>query len=134
MLKDIPELKVEDVAIAVVKEINLMAETVWNVYLVNMKPTEIYGVLINSVGYGTIDDEHVRTSELRHFIEILKPHDFALIEPIMPDVFMLTNQYWLSFYLNGQIYDKKYIFVPESINDQFLTTVPFINKPGVMIL
>jgi hypothetical protein len=48
-------------------------------------------------------------------------------------VFGLTNEYWLSYYISGQIFDKKFIFVPESIVDTNMIRVPILNKPGVMI-
>jgi len=55
------------------------------------------------------------------------------IEAIDPQVFGLTNEYWLSYYMNGTIYDKKYVFLPESIVDENLIKIPLVNKPGVMI-
>jgi hypothetical protein len=58
MLKDIPELKVEDVSIAIVKELDEVAGDVWDVYLINQKNKKITGVLITSTGYGIIEDEN----------------------------------------------------------------------------
>jgi hypothetical protein len=52
----------------------------------------------------------------------------------MEDVFSLSNEYWVSFYVGNVIHDKKFIFLPETISEQFLTNVPVINKKGVMIL
>jgi hypothetical protein len=51
----------------------------------------------------------------------------------MDDVFRLNNEYWLSFYIAGVIYDKKFIFLPETINENFFTLVPVIEKKGVLI-
>jgi hypothetical protein len=51
----------------------------------------------------------------------------------MEDVFRLANEYWVSFYIDGVIYDKKFIFLPETINPTFFTTVPVIGKKGVLI-
>jgi len=48
-------------------------------------------------------------------------------------VFGLTNEYWLSFYIDNIIYDKKYIFLPESIIEGNLILVPLVNKLGVII-
>ncbi len=59
--------------------------------------------------------------------------DFALIEPIPDELFALTNEYWLSFYIDNVIYDKKFIFVPESIVESNFIRIPLLNKPGVMI-
>jgi hypothetical protein len=133
MIKDIPNFQVEDIALAVVKEENELAQTVWNVYLLNLKPKPIEGVLVSSKGYGEINGESVKTSTLRHFLDTLQPKTFSKIEPIMEDVFGLNNEYWISFYLDKVMYDKKYIFLAESITDENLIQIPLINKPGVMI-
>lgn len=105
----------------------------WMVYLVNLKNAVIENVLVSSKGYGEIDNRNLRTSELRHYIEKLEPHKFSKIEPIIEDVFGLSNEYWVSFYVNKTIYDKKFVFLPESINENNFVTIPFLNKKGVMI-
>ncbi|HWW42333.1 hypothetical protein [Pedobacter sp.] len=133
MKKDLPENIVEDVAMAVV----LMGETPetesWTVYFINLKKELITNVLISSKGYGEKDGVMVRTSTLRHFLGDLEPMTYAGVEAIDTAVFGLTNEYWLSYYIDGTIYDKKFIFLPESIVDDNLIKIPLINKPGVMI-
>ncbi|WP_285058279.1 hypothetical protein [Pedobacter ginsengisoli] len=133
MKKDIPENIVEDVAISVV----LMSETPevmnWTVYLVNMKNEKLENVLISSKGYGEKDGRMVKTSVLRHSLGDIGPKSFAGVEAIDPQVFGLTNEYWLSYYINGVIYDKKFIFLPESIVDENLIRIPLVDRPGVMI-
>jgi hypothetical protein len=133
MKKDLPENIVEDVAMAVV----LMNETPevkhWTVYLVNLKDEPITNVLISAKGYGEKDGRVVKTSVLRHFLGDIAPKSFAGVEAIDTEVFGLTNEYWLSYYIGGTIYDKKFIFLPESIVDENLMKIPLVNKPGVMI-
>jgi hypothetical protein len=133
MKKDIPENIVEDVAVSVV----LMGETPevmnWTVYLITMKSEKLENVLISSKGYGEKDGKMVKTSVLRHSLGDLGPKSFAGVEAIDPQVFGLTNEYWLSYYINGVIYDKKFIFLPESIVDENLIRIPLVDKPGVMI-
>jgi hypothetical protein len=133
MIKDLPENNVEDLAMAVV----LISETPevknWTVYLVNLKNVEIKNVLISSKGYGEKDGRMVKTSVLRHFLGDLDPQAFKGVEAIDTAVFGLTNEYWLSYYIDGTIYDKKFIFLPESIVDENLIKIPLVNKPGVMI-
>jgi len=130
---DLPENIVEDIAMAVV----LMSETPevknWTVYLVNLKNQPITNVLISSKGYGEKDGKPVKTSVLRHFIGDMDAHAFAGVEAIDPEVFGLTNEYWLSYYIGSTIYDKKFIFLPESIIDSNLIKIPLVNRPGVMI-
>ncbi|MFN4812277.1 MAG: hypothetical protein ACK5HE_13225 [Bacteroidota bacterium] len=134
MIKDIPQLVVENVAVAIVKEKNELNETVWNSYLINMKDVKLEGVLVTSTGYGQINDEKIRTSTLRHFLDEVEPKSFVKIEPIIQEVFGVNNEYWLSFYLDHKMYDKRYVFLAESITEANFTTVPIINKKGVMII
>ena len=133
MKADLPENSVEDIAMAVV----LMSETPevknWTVYLVNLKNEPITNVLISSKGYGEKDGKQVKTSVLRHFIGDMKANDFKGVEANDPEVFGLTNEYWLSYYIGSTIYDKKFIFLPESIIDSNLIKIPLVNRPGVMI-
>jgi hypothetical protein len=134
MIKDIPELIVENVAIAIVREKNELDETVWNSYLINLKDQKIEGVLVTSTGYGELNQEKVKTSTLRHFLDEVEPHSFVKIEPIIEEVFGINNEYWLSFYINKIMYDKRYVFLAESITEANFTTIPLINKKGVMII
>jgi hypothetical protein len=134
MIKDIPELIVENVAIAIVREKNELDETVWNSYLINLKDQKIEGVLVTSTGYGELNAEKVKTSTLRHFLDEVEPMSFVKIEPIIEEVFGINNEYWLSFYLNKIMYDKRYVFLAESITEANFTTIPLINKKGVMII
>jgi len=133
MLKDIPQLKVENIVVAVVREPNDAGELTWNAYLVNLYDQEITNVLVSSKGYGHYEGRDVKTSVLRHLIGNIDPKDYAKIEPIMDNLFGLSNEFWVSFYKGRDIYDKKYIFLPESITEENFTTIPVLNKPGVMI-
>ena len=133
MLKDIPKLVVENIIVAIVPEENELGEQIWSVYLVNLYDQKIEGVLVSSKGYGIRNGEDVKTSTLRHFIGTIEPQDYAKIELIIKDVFGLSNEYWISFYLGKDMYDKKYVFLPESITEENLTAIPVLGKKGVMI-
>ena len=133
MKSDLPNNIVEDVAIAVV----LMSETPevknWTVYIINLKNEAITNVLITSKGYGEKDGKQVKTSLLRHSIGDLAAQSYAGVEAIDTQVFGLTNEYWLSYYIDKEIFDKKFIFLPESIVEGNMIRIPILNKPGVMI-
>lgn len=133
MKSDLPENIVEDVAIVVALVGDTPEVGSWTVYVVNYKNEPITNVLITSKGYGEKDGKQVKTSLLRHSIGDLNANSFAGVEAIDPAVFGLTNEYWLSYYIGKEIYDKKFIFLPESIVDSNLIRVPVLNKPGVMI-
>lgn len=131
MIKDIVFPEVEDIVVAVVQEIEGLDE--YSVYLVNMKFTDIKNVLIVSTGYGEVNEKPVKTSTLRHFVEEVRQHSFIKIEPITKEVFGLSNEYWLSFTMNGQMYDKRFIFLPETVIASNFINVPIVNKKGVVI-
>lgn len=132
MKKDIPIQKVEDVALVIVPREDI-AEALWDTYIVNLKTSSIQSVLISSKGYGEVEGEALRTTTLRHFFEEIKAESAVQVEPIQSTLFHLTHEYWISFMQDGYMYDKKYIFVKGSIDEAHFTTIPLINKRGVMI-
>ncbi|OOQ60769.1 hypothetical protein [Mucilaginibacter pedocola] len=134
MLKDLPQNTVKDIGIAVALEGESIESKTWYVYLINLKDVALETVLVTSKGYGEKDGEQVKTSVLRHAFPEVAPKSFKLIEPIDEATFGLNNEYWLSYYIGNQIYDKKFIFLPESIIDANFIKLPVVNKPGVMIL
>ncbi|MCB9178211.1 MAG: hypothetical protein H6590_02125, partial [Flavobacteriales bacterium] len=54
MRKDIPDPKVEGVAMAVVREKDEDGEDAWYVYLINRNEHALENVLVSSRGYGEI--------------------------------------------------------------------------------
>ena len=134
MIKDLPDNSVKDIAIAVALERESVESKIWYVYLINLKNEPIENVLITSKGYGEKDGEQVKTSTLRHMIPVVGSKGFKLIEPIDEQTFGLNNEYWLSYYIGKNIFDKKFIFLPESIVEMNFIKLPVLNKPGVMIL
>lgn len=126
---------VENVAVAVIEEITEQNEKMYTVYLANFREDIMEGIIITSKGYGENANtgEKVTTSTLRHCIEVMLPNEVAKIEPIMPDVFGLANEYWVSFWVNDVMYDKKFVFLAETINEKNIHFLPKFNANGVMI-
>ena len=129
MKKDIPQLKVEDLAIAIIPS----NEDFWDTYIINLKDEVIQNVLIKSSGYGEVDGKNIKTSVLRHFFEEVGPLQLLKVEKLPVNLFNLTNEYWVSFTFDGYMYDKKYVFVKGSLDQMNFTLIPFLNKQGVMI-
>ena len=132
MKKDIEIPEVKNVTIAIVREKTILETYEWKVYLINNNNVAIENTLVSSTGYGEIDGKQQRTSTLRHFLETIAPKSSALIEPINEDVFHLNNEYWVSYYIGRQIFDKKFVFVPESIQESNLVFVKELEKEGVL--
>ena len=136
MKKDIEIPKVDKVSVAVVKELNEeKTHEIYNVYLLNFRDSMLKNVLLSSKGYGEnkTTGEKINTYVLRHFIGDVEGNSYAKIEPIVEDVFGVNNEYWVSFYSGNQMYDKKYIFLAESILDENMINIPILNQKGVMI-
>jgi hypothetical protein len=127
--------KVENVAVAVVEEIGEANEKIYTVYLANFREDIMEGIIITSKGYGENPNtgERVETSTLRHCIEVMLPKEVAKIEPIMPEVFGLSNEYWVSFWINDVMYDKKFVFLAETIHEKNIHYIPQLNSNGIII-
>lgn len=133
MKKDLPENIVEDVSIAVVLEDETPESKVWHVYLVNEKEVALTNAFVSSRGYGKHEGREVKTTTLRHFLGDVDAMKAIKVEAIDTQVFGLTNEYWLSYYVDNVMYDKRYIFLPESIVDENMMRIPLVDKPGVVI-
>ncbi len=134
MLKDIIEPAFDGVGVAVIHEEGEENEMVWNVYLINFNNALIDGVLISSKGYGSINNEEVKTSVLRHMLHEIDALDYGKIEPLHEDLFILNNEYWVSFYLDGKIYDRKFVFVENNIDKSRLAHINVIDKKVILIM
>ncbi|MDB5263246.1 MAG: hypothetical protein JWQ14_2529 [Adhaeribacter sp.] len=132
MKKDIDFDSVEGVSIAIATSENELGQAIWNVYLINTNPYNLDNVLVTSKGYGTYQDEEIKTSVLRHMFEQVAPKSFVRIEPIDPAIFHIYNEYWVSYYIGRKIYDKKFIFVPESVVENNLIDISILNMRGVL--
>lgn len=135
MREELKGPKVENVAVAVVQEENELKEKVYYVYLLNLRDDIMEGIMIVSKGYGqnANSGEKIQTSTLRHSLEVLLPNEAAKIEPIMEDVFGLANEYWVSFWVEDQMFDKKFVFLPEVISEENMKTIPILGAKGVLL-
>lgn len=135
MKKDIPFLPVEGIQIAVVRKFNEANEPEWDVVLLNKNDVPITNVFVTSKGYSNSEngsDSVQKTSSLRHFFAEVAAGGSMTIEPIMPGVFHLNNEFWVSYFIDNQIYDKKFIFVPDSIVEENLMEIPNLGLSGVL--
>jgi len=132
MKKDINFHPVTGVKLAIAKEeVNGIEE--WAVYIINLNLIELNTVMVTSKGYGTIEGEEKKTSVLRHMIKELGAESIAKIEHIDPELFVLNNEYWLSYYILDQIFDKKFIFKADSVSQQNLTFIPELGLEGIIL-
>lgn len=126
--------KVEKVSVAIV-EMMVDNEKSYYAYLLNLREDIMEGIIVSSTGYGqnTKTGDRIKTSTLRHSIEVLLPNEAARIEPIMPEVFGLSNEYWVSFWVNEVMYDKRFVFPAESISEKNMQMIEILGQKGVII-
>ena len=127
MRKDIDFSPVKQVHVVVAK-----TDEGWKVFLINRNTQKLENVMVTSRGYGETKTETQKTSTLRHMIPYLDPGMYALIEPIDSSVFHLNNEYWVSYFIDGQVFDKKFIFVPDSIIEENLTYIEELEMKGIL--
>ena len=137
MKQDISFDPIAGVSVAVVlaadQALNAEGQLIWQVYLLNENDFSLENVIINANGYGQQPDgEKVRTSTLRYLFEEVPPRTAVPVEPLDPSLFHLNNQYWVSYYRGAQIFDKKFIFVPDSIVPDNFSHIPLLERVGVL--
>jgi len=128
--------KVENVGVAVIQSINEENEKEYTVYLISLRNDIMEGIIVASTGYGenTTTGEKIKTSTLRHGIEVLLPNEIAKIEPIMPEVFGLSNEYWVSFWVEEVLYDKRFVFPAESLIEENFKYLDAFKRKGVLLI
>jgi hypothetical protein len=105
----------------------------WEVFLINTGDEILKNVLVSSSGYGLNElGEKLETGTLRHFHEVVLANQSLPIEKIDPSVFHLTNEYWISYWINGNLYDRRFLFVPDSLSFQNCIYVNVLEKEAVL--
>ena len=127
MRKDINFSPVKNVHVVIGKD-----DEGWKVFLINRTKDKLENVMVTSRGYGETKTEKQETCTLRHIIPYIDPGEYALIEPIDESVFHLNNEYWVSYFVDGQVFDKKFIFVPDSILEENLIFIEELEMKGIL--
>ncbi|SDY41513.1 hypothetical protein [Hymenobacter psychrophilus] len=137
MKKDILFQPVTGVGVAVTPDERAATATAeapgWQVFLLNDNDEPLQNVIVSSSGYGTdAQGEPVRTSTLRHALPEVPPHAAAPIEALDSALFHLHNQYWVSYYIAGQVFDRKFVFAPDSISFGQLQPISLLIPQGIL--
>jgi hypothetical protein len=134
MKKDIIIPEVENIFMAVVQEwSDEFMEKVWYAYLVNDSDFQLDGVMVVSKAFGTIDGEMKKTSLLRHAFAEIPEVSVAKIELIEKSVLALNNEFMVTFFIGNTLYDKKFIFKANSIQETNQEEVPILFVHGVIV-
>lgn len=129
MKKDIQIPEVKDVHVAAIFVHNETLNSYeWNIYLLNNQPLPIETVLIVSKG----NDQHIRTSVLRKQVKVVPAKSFVKIEYLHDDLLSIENKFMVSYFCEGRLYDKSFIFPAKSIDLKNTEQLPLISEKGVL--
>ncbi|WP_424003429.1 hypothetical protein [Maribacter sp. IgM3_T14_3] len=128
MKKDIEIPVVKDVHIAIIREWNEeFLDKDWNAYIINERDTAIEMTMVVSKGY----EGDLKTSVMRHAIGVVEPKSFKKIEVVQEDVLALNNEFYVTYYADSKLYEKRFVFEQNTVNENNLVTIPFIEKDGI---
>ncbi len=134
MKKDIIIPTVENVFLAAVQEwSDDFMEKVWYVYLINDSDFKLDSVMLVSKAFGTIDGEMKKTSLLRHAFMEVPSVSVVKVEMLEKSVLALNNEFMVTFFIDNQLYDRKFIFKANSITLDYVEEVPLLFVDGVIV-
>ncbi|CAM4136021.1 hypothetical protein ZORO111903_02815 [Zobellia roscoffensis] len=128
MKKDIEIPIAIDVHVAIIREWNEdFLSKVWNAYIINSRADEIEMAIVVSKGF---DDER-QTSTMRHGIGTIAPKTFKKVEMLQEEILALNNEFFVTFFAEGKLFEKRFVFLKNTISEKNLTNIPLIEKDGI---
>ena len=127
----------KDIIIPIVKNIQVVAThewdkdflaKTWNVYLINNREDIIESVLVLSRG----NNKNKKTSTLRHGLGDLIPHSGAKVELISEEVLGFTNEYIVTFFAEGKLFDRTFTFKPFSVKESNTVFIDLMGQDCVL--
>ncbi|WP_291959694.1 hypothetical protein [Maribacter sp.] len=129
MKKDIEIPIVKDVYVAMIREWNEeFLDKDWNAYIINDKDTPIEMTIAVSKGY----DGDRKTSTMRHGIGDIPPKSFKKIEVVQEDVLALNNEFFVTFFADNKLFEKRFLFEKNTVRETNLTQILLIEKEGIL--
>ncbi len=129
MRKDIEIPEVKDVYVAVVPEGDAQ-EKEWVIYLINDSGEPLESCLLVSRG------EHAdgrKTTTLRHAFKVVPAKGAQRVEMIIKDVLDFKNEYLLTYFKDGKLYDRTYTLESKTFKISDLKVVPVMGKKGLVL-
>lgn len=134
MKKDIEIPKSENVFVAAISEWNDdFQEDTWYAYLVNENETPLQMAIVVVKAYGLIDGEQRKTGMFRHVFADVPANGAIKMELLENNVLKLNNEFVVTYYLNGVLFDKTFVFRTNTINKQATQDILSINRKGVIV-
>ena len=127
----------KDIIIPIVKNIQVVATQEWDeeflaktwiVYLINNREDIIESVLVMSRG----NNKNKKTSTLRHGLGDLLPHTGAKVELISEEVLGFTNEYMVTFFAEGKLFDRIFTFKPYNVKESNTVFIDLMGQDCVL--
>ena len=99
----------------------------WNVYLINDRQDTIEAVLVVSRG----KSEDQKTSVLRHGLGAIESGKAVKVELITEQVLGFTNEYLVTFFAEGKLFERNFTFEAFSISEDHSKQIPQLDTEGV---
>ena len=129
MRKDIEVPKAENVYVVAVKEWDdEFTGQDWNIYVVNDREDEITMVLVMSRG----ESDDRKTSTLRLDLGDIQSKSSGKVEFITTEVLGFTNEYLITFFSKNKLYERRFIFEPNSISEENTVKIPVLENDGIL--
>lgn len=129
MKKDIEIPEVEGIFMAAVHRRNEEFTTQdWNAILINQNDFALEMVLIVSKGFDSKDI----TSTMRHSLKVLPAKSYSKVELLQPEILKLNNKFSVSFFAEGKMLHKNFVFRKNSIKESNLKEVPILQEKAVL--
>lgn len=131
MKKDIEIPVVKDVHVAIIREWNEeFLDKDWNAYILNDRETAIEMTMVVSKGY----EGDRKTSIMRHNIGVVEAKSYKKIEVVQEDVLTLNNEFYVTFYADSKLYEKRFVFEKNSVTEDKLGKIPLIEQDGIFAM
>ncbi|MDX1363798.1 hypothetical protein [Arenibacter latericius] len=129
MKKDIEIPVSKNVYLGVIHEWNdEFLEKTWNAYIINDRDTPIEGVIAVSTGYK--GDQ--KTSTMRHGLGEVSAKSYRKIELLQEEVLSFNNEFFVTYFADNKLYEKRFVFEKNSIQESNLTLLPVMETEGVI--
>lgn len=99
----------------------------WWVYLINNQEKTLEATIVVSKGYG----QELKTSTMRHGFGTVAPKSSIKIELLQEEVLKLNNEFFLTFFQDDKLFEKKFVFESYQLNQANLIAIPLMDQKGV---
>jgi len=129
MKKDIEIPVAKEVYVAIIHEWNddFLSKD-WNAYIINNRNDTIEMVLVVSKGF----DGDKKTSTMRHGIGLVAAKSYEKIELLQESVLSLNNEFFVTFFADDKLFERRFLFPKNSVNETDLKRIPLIEKEGIL--